>query len=521
MLIRFLFVFGLLFPYQNVSAISLGLVSKSVVTIKTDVGEGSGVVIRNDGVIVTNHHVLEGASDAVVYLSNGDEYEDAQFIYSDPKKDILILKIGGFDLDVAILGNSNQLVIGESIFAIGSPQGYEGTVSKGIVTSIRSMDKGHKLIQMDAAISPGSSGGGVFNKDGELIGVSVGYIKNAQNINFAIPINYVRGVSLSTKSIPIGQYLLTQLNSFPSDSNTELSEVSQSSVEKLVKFIEDDFGVLAEIDDDGDYSIDHPKLGKFYIFIKDGNSFSIIKWLKFEEKFSRGQLERLLEINLEYDLVKNGVTDQYLVSLAEAPLSTLTQDIYDSMMENLLTLMRDSVKVLDPTPTSSTGTDTQTNVPRPNAGKYTPTDNVRRIDLLDRRFSIYPDRSWVLGPPSIPDSEIHIIEMSKGKKVLKVIAENLPLEFSVETIKTLLIYNIEEVDAVYEFMDEGVRTIGGNKVYWASVNVTVKGIKVNYDYTVYSGDEGLVQIIIYTYGHGISKETLKDVMELSQTFTVN
>ena len=520
MWLRFFVVFGLILPFQNVFALTLELTSKSVVTIKTDVGEGSGVVIRDDGVIVTNHHVLEGASDAVVYLSSGDEYEDAQFIYSDPKKDILILKIGGFDLDVATLGNSNQLVIGESIFAIGSPQGYEGTVSRGIVTSIRSMDEGHKLIQMDAAISPGSSGGGVFNKDGELIGISVGYIKNAQNINFAIPINYVRGVSLSTKSIPIGQYLSTQLNSFPSDSSAELSEVSRSSVEKLVKFIEDDFGVLAEIDDDGDYSIDHPKLGKFYIFIKDDNSFSIIKFLKFEERFSRGQLERLLEINLEYDLVKNGVTEQYLVSLAEAPLSSLTLDIYDSMMENLFNLMRDSLEVVDPTPTSSTETDTQTNVSRTDVGKYTPTDNVRRIDVLDRRFSIYPDHSWKL-ESSKPDSESHTIEMRKGSKFLTVIAENLSLEFNVEMIKSVLTYNMEQTDATYEFINEGVRTVGGKRVYWASVDVTLNGMKLNYDYTVYAGDEGMIQIIIFTFGHGISKETLKDVMELSQTFTVN
>ena len=97
--------------------------------------------------------------------------------------------------------------VGSDVFVVASPAGYEGTLTIGIVSSIRDSGQGHKLIQLDAAISSGSSGGGVFNENGQLIGIVVGTVRSAQKLNFAIPINYVRGMMDNDTRMTLDEYL--------------------------------------------------------------------------------------------------------------------------------------------------------------------------------------------------------------------------------------------------------------------------------------------------------------------------
>lgn len=154
---------------------------------------GSGLLVSSDGKLLTNYHVISHAKQATVRLANGDAYDLVQVLAVDKRKDIAYLKIPAVDLPFAKLGRSNTVEIGETVFSIGSPLGLQNTLSQGLVSGIRDMD-GYKLFQMSAPISPGSSGGPVFNGAGEVIGIAVLTIEGGQNLNFAIPIDYARGM---------------------------------------------------------------------------------------------------------------------------------------------------------------------------------------------------------------------------------------------------------------------------------------------------------------------------------------
>ena len=132
---------------------------------------GSGFIISPDGYVLTNNHVIDGADEILVRLSDRSELK-AKLVGTDPRTDVAVLKIEGKDLPTAKLGNSNKLKVGEWVLAIGSPFGFDHSVTKGIVSA-----KGRSLpndtyvpfIQTDVAINPGNSGGPLFNMAGEVV----------------------------------------------------------------------------------------------------------------------------------------------------------------------------------------------------------------------------------------------------------------------------------------------------------------------------------------------------------------
>lgn len=155
---------------------------------------GSGVIIHQSGIIVSNYHVLESARFAEVKLQGNKVYRDVFLVGSDKKKDLAVIRIRAANLPVAPLGDSTKVKIGEKVIAIGNPLGYERTVSDGIISGIREKD-GMKYLQITTPISPGSSGGALLNMYGEVVGItSMGYFDFAQNLNFAVPINYVHSL---------------------------------------------------------------------------------------------------------------------------------------------------------------------------------------------------------------------------------------------------------------------------------------------------------------------------------------
>ena len=180
--------------------------NSSVVTIKSSTGVGSGVLISPEGRIATNYHVIEEGNNFEVVLSDGEIYRDIDVIELDVVRDIAILKIHGFDLNSAALGDSNSLSVGDELIVIGSPKGFSQSVSRGILSAKRSIeDDGYTLYQTDAAISPGSSGGGVFNVDSKLVGLVVSKAFDAEGVNFFIPINYVQGLQESIERLSLNE----------------------------------------------------------------------------------------------------------------------------------------------------------------------------------------------------------------------------------------------------------------------------------------------------------------------------
>ena len=168
-------------------------------------GSGSGVIIRPDGYIVTNNHVVQGATKVTVTLNDNRQF-DATVVGTDPATDVAIIKVDGSDLPTIAMGDSDMLRLGEWVLAIGSPLGEQlrGTITAGIVSAKgRSMPnttgefKIESFIQTDAAVNPGNSGGALVNKKGELVGINTAIISQTgaySGYSFAVPVNIVKKV---------------------------------------------------------------------------------------------------------------------------------------------------------------------------------------------------------------------------------------------------------------------------------------------------------------------------------------
>lgn len=164
-------------------------------------GLGSGVVVSPNGYILTNNHVVDGASTVTVTLNNRREYK-ARVVGTDPKTDIAIVKIDATDLPAITIGDSDKAQIGDYVLAVGNPFGVGQTVTMGIVSATSRANLGiedyEDFIQTDAPINPGNSGGALVNDRGELIGINTAILANGsegnQGIGFAVPISVARSV---------------------------------------------------------------------------------------------------------------------------------------------------------------------------------------------------------------------------------------------------------------------------------------------------------------------------------------
>ena len=173
-------------------------IAPSVVLIKAVVPAGtltgSGFVVDPSGTIVTNLHVIRGATAVAVKFPGGDVYDVARVRAYDERKDLAVLQIPGFGLPGAELGDSDSVRQGDPVVLYGNPLGLEGSLTSGVVSGLRSVDSGMKVIQTDASANPGNSGGPLLDAKGRVVGVLSFKLSGTEGLNFAIPINYVRGL---------------------------------------------------------------------------------------------------------------------------------------------------------------------------------------------------------------------------------------------------------------------------------------------------------------------------------------
>lgn len=166
---------------------------------------GSGIIVGGDGYILTNKHVVKGASSVEVVMADGTTYRDVKIVGTDPLNDLAFVKISGVkDLPVAELGDSTTVNIGQHVIAIGNSLGeYQNTVTSGIISGKgrpisaqdgNSVESLTDLLQTDAAINPGNSGGPLLNSSGQVIGINTAIAEDAEGIGFAIPINAAKGI---------------------------------------------------------------------------------------------------------------------------------------------------------------------------------------------------------------------------------------------------------------------------------------------------------------------------------------
>jgi S1-C subfamily serine protease len=208
-------------------------------------GQGSGFIIDKDGHILTNYHVIAEAQRLEVTLHNRKKYS-ATVVGTDRSHDLAIIQIKATGLSPLVLGDSRNLEVGQKVYAIGNPFGLSGTMTRGIVSSIRSVQEPDgvtidEAIQTDAAINPGNSGGPLLNWHGEVIGINTMIASNvgqSAGIGFAIPINTAKAVLndlvtfgrvrrpvLGVRTIPIGPELADQMG-LAADYGLLISEVT-------------------------------------------------------------------------------------------------------------------------------------------------------------------------------------------------------------------------------------------------------------------------------------------------------
>ncbi len=185
--------------------------SPAVVSITTEAPGreqflGSGFVVKREGVVVTNYHVIQSAGTISVNFKDGQSYPVTGIIHHDADRDICLLKIDAQNLPVISLGNSDALPTGSKIYCIGNPLGFEYSISDGLLSAKRRR-QGLSWLQFSAPISPGNSGGPLMDPQGKVVGVVTFYARGGQNLNFALAINEVKPFIDSRSRLSLDQFV--------------------------------------------------------------------------------------------------------------------------------------------------------------------------------------------------------------------------------------------------------------------------------------------------------------------------
>ena len=305
------------------------------------VGSGSGVIIRPDGYIVTNNHVVDGASKIEVTLNNNKSYE-ATLIGTDPATDVALLKIDAQGLPVIPFGDSDKLRLGEWVIAIGSPYDLRSTITAGIVSAKgRSMPnydgefKIESFIQTDAAVNPGNSGGALVDKSGNLVGVNTAIISQTGSYtgySFAIPSNIVKKIAydlidfgsvrravLGVTMTPLNDKIVNELK-LSSFDGVYITEVSKGSAAEEAGIKKGDVLV----------AIDSAKVTNGASVQEAVNNFH--PGDKAELKVIRDGKEKVLKVVFKGSAVENGAVDENGgVAFYGARLKEAQKDLLDRL----------------------------------------------------------------------------------------------------------------------------------------------------------------------------------------------
>jgi S1-C subfamily serine protease len=268
--------------------------SPSVVTIvaldKNDqpLSVGSGFFIDTEGNIATNHHVLEGSARAIVKAVDGQKGEILEIIKDDPSLDLLVATTTLRNTTPLTFGDSDTVTVGEDIVAIGNPAGLEGTVSRGIVSGIRKAED-MQMIQITAPISPGSSGGPVFNLNGRVIGVATAYLARGQNLNFAMPVNYLK--TLTPTRIKV--YSLPKVQMKPGAGQIDKHLVQAFDIKLDYNSYSGEGSISFSIKNSGNYAVKNIRI--FFLYKKRGKviDYSSAVYAKGVSRFKSTLLPKL------------------------------------------------------------------------------------------------------------------------------------------------------------------------------------------------------------------------------------
>jgi len=471
-------------------------ISLSAVSVISDGGQGSGVVIGELGLVVTNLHVIQEAKKVAVVLQNGDVYQGVKLVSQDPIRDIAILKFDAFDLSAASMGNSNNVGVGDRVRAIGSPTGLTGTVTAGIVSAIRSRD-GTQLIQIDAAISPGSSGGGVFDSQNKLVGITVGSKTEAQNINFAIPINYVRALNFSSEAIEVFESWSStnQVMSF-----LNVDDIS-SGVSNTLRSIDEAISVIAEV-----LEVEPDAREGFTVFIReDGGNITArvtesglfiaqIAWDTSNRTLADNLFQRLLELNYSATIAKVGISSDGDLWIGYENFLKFLQP--DELRIGIASLVDLDEKVFASSLANST--ETSANKTRKNFKKYRRKRGEREHKIFSGKGSLRLSKDWILGDEENNDDGI-TTTYNRGANWIRIIDEPTLTSVSMDGTPDLIeatLKSEENDDTRVMKITDGIRNIDGLDVYWAVYEARGQ-LNLIFEYNVYPSKFGFLQTIAY------------------------
>jgi serine protease Do len=177
----------------------------AVVTIRTAQSLGTGFVVRSEGWIATNLHVVVGGPRVRVTLRDQREFDVVEVLAARPEYDLALVRVEARGLRTVPIGDSDAMRPGDPIVAIGNPLGLEDTVSNGLVSARRKVD-GFEVLQVSAPIAAGSSGGPLINEHGEVIGIATAILQGGQNLNFGVPVRYLALMMRQPAPIPFSQF---------------------------------------------------------------------------------------------------------------------------------------------------------------------------------------------------------------------------------------------------------------------------------------------------------------------------
>ena len=246
----------------------------SIVSIRAEsawgsVVSGTGFIIEETGTVATSLRVVEGAQRVGIKLLSGDVYDRITVASFDQQRDLAILKFTGYGLPTVEFA-AGEVAVGQAVFAVGNPWGLEATVSTGVVSSLRVLDDGTRVIDTDTAASPGSSGGPLFNAEGEVVGVVTYTTADGERLMFATPSSYVRALQRAERPISLDEFARELIGSnsplFDGTDETTLSGTWRSLTSNTRKELRQDGGFLT-----GFYSNDADSVSYDLALQEDGH----------------------------------------------------------------------------------------------------------------------------------------------------------------------------------------------------------------------------------------------------------
>ncbi|MEE2687772.1 MAG: trypsin-like peptidase domain-containing protein [Chloroflexota bacterium] len=470
--------------------------------------QGSGILVDSRGIVITNYHVIEDNLDLEVILPNGDSYSPNGVIAFDVEKDIALLKIAGFDLPSVDFGNSNSVTIGDDVLVTGAPQGMEQTLSRGIVSAIRDSGEGFTLFQTDAAISEGSSGGGMFSPEGVLIGVTVSSLTEGQNLNFVVPINYVRGL--------MGEEIAFTMDEFnalsPSIAASNLSNYSDSYdfLESYIAHLEDEYGDdgFTKIEDawflfGDEYTVYFQPLGD--------SSFMIGSMLDYNSAdFSRDSLSRLLSASYAANFAKVGFdADGDVEVLSEISADNASFDSTSIVLNNIIELTDEAIEIAE----SNSRSDFSRSL------NDTVNDNlVANRSYLNDTFEIFfDDSAWeqVESRTEAGGSYTSFASQTAAGVYMQIIEEP-GLDVGYENLQVILELSAPDL----EFVETGNLNVRGNSIWNGIANAEVDGIDFVFNILAYTGPGGTIQIQGWSFPS--QAEVLREIInKTAQSVQIN